>query len=88
MPGLSLVAASTLHKGTLSTAVGDLKSDYSPLADILYCDEHIALVFSGHDGYPCRFYENEAVRRVCLGHSVIRDTKKVTTIQGDASEII
>jgi len=60
MPGLSLVAASNLHKGTLSNAVGDLKSDYSPVAEILYCDEHIALVFSGHDGYPCRFDENES----------------------------
>ena len=60
MPGLSLVAASNIHKYTLSTAVGDLKSDYSPLAEILYCDEYIALVFSGHDGYPCRFDENES----------------------------
>jgi len=59
MPGISLVVASVLDQQALSGALSDLKSDYSPLAEVLYKDDHFAIVFSGHEDYPKWFYEDE-----------------------------
>ena len=59
MPGISFIVSSTLDMQALSRAVDDLRSDNLSSTKILYKDDYFTLVFSGHEGYPYWYHENE-----------------------------
>ena len=59
MPGLSLIFSSGINREQLESAFVDLETDGVSRGKLLYCDECFALLFSGHEGYPYRYIENE-----------------------------
>lgn len=54
-----MVVTSALDQQALSGALADLQSDYASPAELLYKDNRFAVVFSGHEGYPKWFYEDD-----------------------------
>ncbi|MFC1489858.1 hypothetical protein ACFL6K_01480 [Candidatus Latescibacterota bacterium] len=59
MPGISIILSSKVETDSLSRAKKDFQSDYSSFPKVLYEDEHFTVAFSGHEGYPYQFYEND-----------------------------
>ncbi|MCE5252503.1 hypothetical protein LLG96_20060 [bacterium] len=59
MPGISVLFGSHIDDRLRDSVLADLKSEYSPSAEVMFRDGNCTLVFSGGDGYPRWFHEDE-----------------------------